>query len=155
MLISFDLDDTLICYQPGALHEPNRVPCLLRYWFPEPMRRGAAGLIAELIRQGHNVCIYTTSQRPPGLLRVWFRLYGIRIGQVINQQRHEQVVKPEGFRRWPSKYPPAFGIDLHVDDSEGVGIEGREHGFRTVIVLPDDPLWAEQILKAAAVQETA
>lgn len=36
-IISFDLDDTLICYQPGTPREPNRVPRLLRPWFREPL----------------------------------------------------------------------------------------------------------------------
>jgi hypothetical protein len=143
----------LICYQPGALYETNRVPRLLRHWFPEPLRLGTPALIEELTRQGHSVWVYTTSHRPPGAVRLWLRLYGIRVGQVVNQRRHEQVVKLDGFRHWPSKYPPAFGIDLHVDDLEGVGMEGKEHGFRTVIVSPEDPFWAEQVLKAISVYE--
>jgi hypothetical protein len=153
MRISFDIDDTLICYQPGAQYEPNRVPRILRYWFREPLRLGTINLMEGLTQQGHSIWIYTTSYRTPWLLRLWFRLYGIRIGQIINQRRHEQIVKPDGFRRWPSKYPPAFGIDLHVDDSEGVGMEGREHGFRAVVVSPEDPLWTERVLKAVCLRE--
>ena len=52
------------------------------------------------------------------------------------------------FSRLPSKYPPAFGIDLHVDDSEGVRMEGDEHGFRVVVVRPDDENWIQRVLDA-------
>jgi len=48
----------------------------------------------------------------------------------------------------PSKYPPAFGIDLHVDHAEGVATEGREHGFRVVVVSPTDADWAKRVLAA-------
>jgi hypothetical protein len=48
----------------------------------------------------------------------------------------------------PSKYPPAFNIDLHVDDSEGVRMEGDLHGFRVVVVRPDDEDWTQKVLEA-------
>ncbi|NQD57776.1 hypothetical protein HP546_20795, partial [Pseudomonas sp. CM25] len=54
----------------------------------------------------------------------------------------------------PSKLPSAFDIDLHVDDSEGVRLEGVDHGFRVVVVCPKDENWAQKVLDAAvAVQE--
>lgn len=155
MHVSFDIDDTLICCQPGAVHEPNRVPRFLRPWFNEPLRLGAVALMHELTRQGHVLSVYTTSYRSPNYLRLWLRCYGIRVSEVVNQRRHEQVVKPESFRRWPSKYPPAFGIDVHVDDSEGVGMEGREHGFRTVVVSVNDPDWARHVLEGVKAKAPA
>jgi hypothetical protein len=33
-----------------------------------------------------------------------------------------------------------------VDDSPGVAIEGRTHGFRVVLVSPHDERWTEQVL---------
>src|SRR6266540_1663491 len=47
-----------------------------------------------------------------------------------------------------SKYPPAFGIDLLVDDSEGVWLEGQQFRFNVVHVLPSDVAWAEKVLAA-------
>src|SRR5262245_19722678 len=67
---------------------------------------------------------------------------GIAISGVVNQYEHDRVVSRQG----PSKYPPAFGIDLHVDDSEGVAEEGRHHRFRVVVVSPGDSAWAGKVL---------
>ncbi len=46
-------------------------------------------------------------------------------------------------------YPPSFGIALHVDDSEGVRLEGEEHGFQVVVVRADDERWTKWVLDVA------
>jgi hypothetical protein len=148
MRISFDLDDTLICYHDGAACEPNRVPWLLRGWFPEPLRHGARGLLRELARRGWEVWVYTTSYRSPSAVRWWLWWYGIRVGRVINQAVHDRHLRRTPRDYPPSKNPAAFGIDLHVDDSEGVALEGREHGFDVVVIAPDDLDWVEKVLAA-------
>ncbi len=58
-------------------------------------------------------------------------------------------------RHGPSKYPPAFGIDLHIDDSEGVGLEGERHGFTVVVVSPEDPDWVTRVLEAVDLKRRA
>jgi hypothetical protein len=78
------------------------------------------------------------------LIRGWFRSFRIPISGVVNQDRHERVVG----RRGPSKYPPAFGVNLHVDDSAGVAEEGRRHGFDVVVVAPEDPDRAARVIEA-------
>ena len=65
------------------------------------------------------------------------------------------LVAAHGFSRLPSKLPPAFGIDLHVDDSEGVRLEGVRHGFRVVVVRPDDQHWTRRVLDAVAHAQAA
>jgi FMN phosphatase YigB (HAD superfamily) len=133
MRISFDLDDTLICYDPDVPCECNRVPFLLRSWFEEPLRRGAVDLMKELQRQGHSLWIYTTSYRSPKQVQRWLKFYGIKIDAVVNQDLHERFVGRRRFDKYVSKYPPAFDIHLHVDDLEGVRLEGEEYGFQVVI----------------------
>jgi hypothetical protein len=145
MRISFDIDDTLVCYQPDTPCEPQRVPWLLRPWFREPLRLGTGELMRRLVRDGWEIAVYTTSYRSPAYLRWFLRFHGVRVGVVVNQAIHERVVGRHG----PSKWPSRFGIDLHVDDSEGVAIEGRQHGFSVVVVRPDDADWAEAVLEAA------
>jgi hypothetical protein len=145
MRISFDLDDTLICYGGGVPCEPNRVPRLLPPWFNEPLRAGTVGLMQELQRRGWRIAIYTTSNRSPRQLRWWFRFQGIRISVVVNHSLHQLVV-----RGMPTKLPSRFGIDLHVDDSEGVAEEGQEYGFAVVVVKPEDAAWASKVLETTS-----
>jgi hypothetical protein len=143
MRISFDVDDTLVC-NPTVPTEQ-----VVRWWwnrwkYTEPLRRGTKALMQELLLGGHQLWIYTTSYRSPRYLRGWFRSFGVPIHGVVNQFRHEAVVGRQG----PSKYPPAFGIDLHVDDSVGVGEEGRRHRFAVVVVSPADRDWTARVLEA-------
>lgn len=74
-----------------------------------------------------------------------FYLYGIRLDKVINQQVHNQFVR---IPSKPSKYPPAFNIDLHIDDSKGVEMEGNHFNFRTVIISEDNLNWTNDVLAA-------
>lgn len=46
------------------------------------------------------------------------------------------------------KYPPAVSIDLRVDDSEGVAIEGTKFGFQVIVVETADQFWVEKVLEA-------
>src|SRR5260370_29214451 len=123
MRVSVELDDTLIWYQAGEAWETNRVPWLLRGLFPEPLRLGARDLLRGLARRGWEVWVYTTSHRPPSAVAWWLWWYGIRVGRVINQDVHDRHLRRDRHDYPPSKNPAAFGIDLHVDDSEGVAME--------------------------------
>jgi hypothetical protein len=142
VLVSFDIDDTLVC-APGVPTE-QFVPRWRRLWYAELLRQGTRALMRDLLRRRCGLWVYTTSYRSPRHLRGWFGSIGISLAGVVNQGLHDRVVG----RRGPSKYPPAFGIDLHVDDSEGVGLEGQRHGFAVVVVSPDDPDWASRVLAA-------
>jgi hypothetical protein len=72
------------------------------------------------------------------------------VARVINQSVHEATLRRTPDDYPPSKHPGAFGIDLHVDDSAGVRIEGEQHGFHVVVVEPNDESWANLVLSAAA-----
>jgi hypothetical protein len=142
LVISFDINDTLVC-SPEIPTEPS-VSRWRRPWYREELRRGAKGLMKELLGRQCRIWVYTTSYRSPRYLRGWFRCFGVPLAGVVNQSRHDRVVGRHG----PSKYPPAFGINLHVDDSEGVGLEGRRYGFDVAVVSPGDPDWASRVLEA-------
>lgn len=144
MRISFDIDDTLVCSARVPAEQP--LARWRRFWYSERLRAGTTELMRELIRMRCEVWFYTTSYRTPRYLTGWFRCLGVPIAGVVNQDLHDRVVG----RRGPSKYPPAFGIDLHVDDSEGVGMEGRQHGFAVVVVAPEDRDWVGRVLAAVA-----
>jgi hypothetical protein len=142
MHVSFDIDDTLVC-GPEVPTE-QFVPFWYRRRYAEQVRRGCRELMQALAARGCPIWLYTSSRRPPRYLRGWFLCMGIRLEGIVNLCRHEEVV---GYRG-PSKYPPAFGIGLHVDDSAGVAMEGQSHGFRVVLVSPQDERWTERVLEA-------
>lgn len=144
MRVAFDLDDTLIPGDPTACPCEPPVPWALRPWFPERIRRGTWALLRDLRARGCEVWVYTTSGRDAGHLRLWFLLQGVWLGGVVNCRRHEDLMRT---RRHPtcSKYPPAYGIDLLIDDSDGVALEGKRHGFAVLVVAPDDPDWADRV----------
>ena len=150
MRISFDVDDTLVLHGLDAPPECGRFPAFIHRWLSEPLRRGTCSLVRELRRRGCSVWIYTSSGRTPFDIHLWMFLHGIRVDGVINDERHRRKLAGRRFSRLPSKYPPAFDIDLHVDDSEGVLREGQEHGFRVVVVSPTDERWVEKVLDAVA-----
>lgn len=150
MRISFDIDDTLVCTSGSVPSEP----C----WFTrlaggEKLRLGARALLCQLRRRGCDVWIYTSSFRSPLVVRLWLLAHGIRVDGIVNGDRHRQLVRGGLFASVPSKYPPAFAIDLHVDDAEGVRIEGERHGFRVVVVAPDDECWTQKVLDAIFPQD--
>jgi hypothetical protein len=146
MRIAFDLDDTLI---PGSRDlfpvERPRGPLGLLL-ARERLRRGAPGLMRALVRHRCEVWIYTTSLRSPRYIRDLFYWYGVRLGGAINQDTHWDWLMRQPPARRCSKYPPAFGIDLLVDNCEGVLMEGRQFGFRVVHVRPDDADWVQAVV---------
>src|SRR6478672_9776155 len=136
MRLSFDLDDTLICYEPSVPCEPS-LAWHWRLWaHNEPLRHGARALMRRLQRSGWELWIYTTSHRSPWSVRCWLRGHGIRVAGVINQNVHDARLRRNRADYPPSKNPRAFGIALHIDDSEGVRMEGEIHGFNVVVIDP-------------------
>ena len=104
-------------------------------------RRRTTRLLRALTGQGHDLWIYTTSLRGRSLIRQVFNISGVAIGGIINGDDHAKKVT-----NGCSKYPPAFGIDVLVDDSPGVVLEGQRYGFRVVQISPEDEQWVEKVL---------
>ncbi|WP_051018070.1 hypothetical protein [Pseudomonas fluorescens] len=148
--VSFDIDDTLACQLHHCAVEQSWLPACVHRWLGEPLRCGTRSLTRELRRQGCSIWVYTSSGRPRAYIRRWLLLYGIRVDGVVNSVVHNQALTTNGLSNGPSKFPPAFDIDLHVDDSEGVRSEGHDHGFRVVVVHPEDELWAQRVLDAVS-----
>jgi hypothetical protein len=148
MCISFDIDETLIVFSRGMPVEAGILPGALQRQLIWPLRLGTRALMRELRQQGHRIWIYTSSGRSPFQIRLWLLFHGIAVDGVVNEELHRRALSKRRFDRLPSKYPPAFGIQLHVDDSEGVRMEGLEHGFRVVVVAPEDLHWTRKVLAA-------
>ncbi len=146
MNISFDLDDLLI--NGVKRFEVEKTGLLTRMLTSEQLRLGTSILFKTLRARGHCIYIYTTSLRSPFRIRLLFWAHGLSVDKVFNKTLHDQ-------RIWDlpvtaSKYPPMFGIDLHIDDSEGVGIEAEKFGFRTLIIKEQDRHWTATILEAVS-----
>jgi hypothetical protein len=105
MRISFDLDDTLICYQSYVPGEWNRIPWVLRRWLPEPFRLGSVELIRALRERSWEVWVYTTSGRCPFLVSCWLWFYGIRVAGVINDAVYRNTCSDIGFTTTPARTP--------------------------------------------------
>jgi hypothetical protein len=146
--VAFDLDDTLIpCRYSFPVERPRRF--LARLLADEHLREGSYRLLKALRRMGCELAVYTTSLRSPLYIKSLFFLYGFNVRGVINQETHMKWVERQYQRfRSCSKYPPAFGIDLLVDDSEGVQLEARQYNYNMVLVRPDDHAWADAVLSA-------
>lgn len=155
MCISFDIDDTLIVISREMPVEAGILPGALQQQLVWPLRLGTRGLVKELRRRGHRIWIYTSSGRSIFQIRLWLLFYGIAVDGVVNEELHRRTLSSRRFDRLPSKYPPAFGIDLHVDDSEGVRVEGNQHGFRVVVVKPEDENWTDKVLTASGTKPGA
>jgi hypothetical protein len=122
-----------------------------------PQASQEASLLKELAHRGCDIWVYTSSERSSHYVRLWFWLAGVALGGIVNQSIHNQVVR-DGYpfpSLTPTKYPPAFGIVLHVDDSEGVAQDGAEHGFDVVLISPSDPEWATRVLEAISIRKAA
>ena len=152
--ISFDIDDTLACQLHHCDVEHSWLPNFVHRWLGEPLRFGTRSLTRKLRRQGCSIWVYTSSGRTPSYIRRWLLLHGIRVDGVVNSVRHGHALAAHGLENSPSKFPPAFDIDLHVDDSEGVKLEGHDHGFRVVVVHPEDENWAQRVLDAVGDVQT-
>jgi hypothetical protein len=140
MRIAFDLDGMLIP-APGSPMAVEPLGPLARLISREHIRAGTPRLLAALRGSGHEIWLYTTSYRSPLRLRAWFAAFGVRLDGIVNQVHHEAIIP----RAVSSKYPSAFGIDLLIDDSEGVALEGRRHGFAVLHVVEDDTAWCSRV----------
>jgi hypothetical protein len=79
-----------------------------------------------------------------------FLSYGVPVDFVINQYLHEKII-----RKNVSKFPPEFDIDVHIDDSLGVEMEGKKFGFKTIIVSANDENWVNKILEKIDIVTTS
>ena len=133
MRLAFDLDNTLIRCGYDFPLEPPRHKWLARLLGSEGLRSGLVELAQHCRHHGWEVWVYTTSYRSACHIRKLFWLHGIRLDGVVNQARHERQAQARC-----TKHPPSFGIDLLIDDSEGVRMEGKRHGFRVLMMKPED-----------------
>ena len=141
--IAFDLDDTLL----GSYFEMEypSAKWLFKLLGYEPFRIGTKELLQQLQQTGWTISVYTSSYRSLWYMRRLFWWYGIRLQKVINAEVHLKKVRAMSIRC--EKYPPAFDIDILVDNSRGVALGGRQYGFKVLLLSPEDEDWTNTVLK--------
>jgi hypothetical protein len=151
MRLAFDLDDTLIpCVHAFAVEQRPR-GLFSRWTSAEPVRLGAPELLRSLASDGHELWVYTASLRGPAAVKRLFRSHGVRIRRVINARIHQaSVCRSAEHLKTCTKYPPAFGIDLLIDNCEGVVAESVRYGYPVLHLRPDDGDWVRTVLGAVA-----
>ena len=143
MIISFDIDNTLIPYSNEFEVEHKSI--LAKITGAEGIRKGTIELFKKLENRGHHIWIYTTSFRSIISLKRTFLAYGLRPRKIINQKINLQKLKANN--SYVSKNPKLFGIDVHIDDAPGVKIEGDRNNFRVIIVEVCELNWVDKILE--------
>jgi len=144
MIVSFDLDDTLFV-DPVAVPTEKPLKFPFKYFYKEPLRLGAVELLSKIRGSGIKLWVYTTSFRSEKYIKRYFRHYGIKIDDVVNGNRHEKEVQGSRKERLPSKYPPKYKIDLHIDDDISVSQNGRTYGFKVYLINNNDLDWQSKI----------
>lgn len=143
--ISFDLDETLLCGRFHHLADPD-LPPLVSVSRDERLRLGAALLLRELAAEGHQLWIYTESLRGRSSVLTWFAVMGIPIHGLVNRQLHEAEWQRRGApAKCPHKFPPWFGISIHVDNDPEIAAEGLALGYQVILVSPGKRDFAETV----------
>lgn len=106
----------------------------------EKLRLGTKEIFHFFEEENCELWIYTTSYRSVRYIKWLFLVHGIKLYGIVNQDIHKKNVSLN-----ISKYPPAFNIDILIDDSKGVLIEGKQNNFKVIQVDPDDLNWIEKI----------
>lgn len=141
MIISFDLDGTLIPFDNEF--ETEKRSFFARLFGIEDLRKGTKELFLDLNKENHTIYIYTTSYRTKLKIRSTFKYYGISVHRIINQNENEKVLRSKNINA--TKCPPAFGINIHIDDLEGVKIEGEKFDFKTIIINKNEKNWIDSV----------
>lgn len=148
MRIAFDLDNLLIPYSNAYCFEVEKRTLMRRLLRTEPLRKGTIDLFKGLSKGDHEIWIYTSSYRPKNSIRKTFYAHDLILDGIINQNVHNKQFSHS--QTAFSKFPPAFGIDLLVDDSKGLQIEGEKGNFQTLILAPQDEQWTKVVLDRIA-----
>jgi hypothetical protein len=140
MRVAFDLDNTLIRSEFTFPLAKAERPLFHRLLQTEPLRLGVRELFAFCRQQGWEVWIYTTSYRSSFYISKLLWVYSLRADGIINQTRHDKHVRVRS-----TKHPPTFGIDILIDDSRGVQLEGQRFGFNVIQIDPATADWVSTI----------
>ncbi len=140
MVIAFDLDNTLIRNEYQFPIEKPKKTLFAKLLQFEELREGTKEIFDFCKQQNWQTWIYTTSFRNSLYIKQIFWLYDIKLSGVVNQDIHNRNVRVRS-----SKYPPTFGINVVIDDSEGVKMEGEKYNFNVICIQPNNINWVKEL----------
>ena len=140
MKVAFDLDNTLIRNDFDFPLEIPQKKLFAGLFGTEKIRSGTKEIFDYCKNQNWETWIYTTSFRSTFRIKTLFWVHNIQLNGVINQEIHSREVKVRS-----SKHPPTFGLDVIIDDSEGVKIEGERFNFEAIWIKPDNENWVQEL----------
>lgn len=140
MKVAFDLDNTLIRSTYAFLTEKPKKTLLANFLSYEELRVGTVEIFGFCTQQKWETWVYTTSFRSTFYIRRIFWLYNITLNGVVNQEIHNRKVKIRS-----SKHPPTFGLDVIIDDSQGVKKESEKYNFNAICIQPNNTNWVEEL----------
>jgi hypothetical protein len=146
MKISFDLDDTLFVNEDRVKIE-KELKFPHKYFYTEKLRYGTIDIMKKVTKNNIELWIYTTSFRTQRYIKEYFSKYGIKINinNIVNGQRHNNEVQKNRVEILPSKYPPKYKIDLHIDDDISVKENGDIYGFKVILIKDSMDNWGEEL----------
>ncbi|MGB0523312.1 MAG: hypothetical protein ACPGJS_10160 [Flammeovirgaceae bacterium] len=148
MRIAFDLDGTLIIEDHPFPLEKRAKPYEHKPLSSEQLRAGLINLYQNIVNLDHEFWVYTSSYRSIEAIERLFKQYELNLHGIINQGiHHNTLAKKENELRWISKYPPAFEIDLLIDNSTLVQEESKKWGFEVLLISATDLFWTEKIMQ--------
>lgn len=140
--VAFDLDDTLIIPNSKRVEKIVQYKLLSKIFKVEKLRLSTKEIFKFFEEENCELWIYTTSYRSVRYIKWLFLVHGIKLNGIVNQEIHKKNVSLT-----ISKYPPAFNIDILIDDSKGVLLEGSQNNFDVIQIDPDNLNWVEKIKK--------
>ncbi|MEM6298453.1 MAG: hypothetical protein AAF740_07180, partial [Bacteroidota bacterium] len=112
----------------------------------ECLRQGTRKLFLDLKSAGQEVWVYTFSFRTCEEIKCLFDKYDIKLDGIINYRVHKKRI--EAFNeevKWLKKYPPAFDIDVLIDDLLEIKNDGDRYGFKVILLDEKDTDWVKTI----------
>ncbi len=109
--IAFDLDDTLIIQNAGYVEKIVQYKLLTKIFKVEKLRLGTKEIFQFFEEENCELWIYTTSYRSIRYIKWLFLVHGIKLNGIVNQDIHKKNVSLTIL-----KYPPAFNIDIMIED---------------------------------------
>jgi hypothetical protein len=146
MKVSFDLDGALFINEDMIDAEAGlKFP--FKYFYKEKLRLGTIDIMKKIIKNDIDLWIYTTSFRSRHYIKKYFKNYGIKIKlkNIVNGQRHIDEIQNNQNETLPSKYPPKYNIDLHIDDDISIKQSGYIYGFKVFVLLENNINWVKEL----------